>query len=118
MEPSTDSKTPNRRKARAKRLLKSLVEFINVGGNDDYSRAMWAILTALRGPDDGNPGLKYQTTARLRYTIGLGPHNGFDVSKEPLVLPGDVVLIGSDHFRAHYSMAYNSLKRLGIIKPD
>ncbi|MFI5355197.1 MAG: hypothetical protein ACHQX0_06260 [Desulfobaccales bacterium] len=57
-----------------KELLAPLVAALGAfSAQDPYREAhLWDILSALRGPDDGNEDLKVATTAVIRYTV-FGP---------------------------------------------
>jgi hypothetical protein len=95
--------------------LKAVVEVLN--HDDDDSRLLWHILTALRGPDNSDKNLKEATTARLRHAIGIkhcprycGPHrpygsNGALLSTEPLPSSSDVyetvLQSAGSHFANH-----------------
>lgn len=61
--------TPTRKRIRAREVLDHMVECLNQGGQE--SKALWDIVTAMRGPDNGNDDLKDVTTTRLRRVIGL-----------------------------------------------
>lgn len=94
----------------AKKMLDQIVKFIQT--NDIESSKLWAILTALRGPDNNSKQLKDKTTARLRYAIGFKTDNKqFDVSSEPLEL---CVYEMSDsiHFKIHFNTAVWSLHEM------
>lgn len=76
------------RREDGKQLLKQVADFLNV--NDMESKHVWAILTALRGPDNvtydsdsfDSPSLKDATTAKVRFAFGIreGVGNGATVS--------------------------------------
>jgi hypothetical protein len=53
-----------------KATLKIIV-FVLTKTGSDTSRALWDILTALRGPDNENVRLKGKTTEKIRRLIGL-----------------------------------------------
>ena len=50
--------------------LERTVHFLNTA-SDVQSRKLWAVLTALRGPDSDIGNDKYSTTAVIRHAIGL-----------------------------------------------
>jgi hypothetical protein len=96
-------------KLRTKALLDEIVAFLNEDTGE--SGHLWSILTALRGPDDGDWELKQTTTARLRGAIGLTINGGIDISLEP----PERFQGGLTHFHAHYNHAFDILKEMGII---
>jgi hypothetical protein len=50
--------------------LERTVHFLNTA-TDVQSRKLWAVLTALRGPDSDDSYEKYATTSVIRHAIGL-----------------------------------------------
>lgn len=72
-------------KNKAKRILKDIVEIFNTDVNHSSTVAnnLWAVLSALRGPDNSDYSLKQETTAKIRGAIGIKDVNriGIDVSK-------------------------------------
>jgi hypothetical protein len=50
--------------------LERTVHFLNTA-TDTQSIKLWAVLTALRGPDSNNNDEKYSITAVIRHAIGL-----------------------------------------------
>ena len=50
--------------------LERTVHFLNTA-TDTQSRKLWAVLTALRGPDSDDNYDKHATTAVIRHAIGL-----------------------------------------------
>jgi len=98
--------------------------------NDDpniprnIAKAVWNIVTALRGPDSDNESLKRRTTQRLRGVIGLrsGNAGGCLLSLDK---PTSFILVGdfarkydekSHHFANHYRYAVEGLAEIGFIK--
>jgi hypothetical protein len=113
----------------AKKLLKQITEFVNIG--DRASEIIWDIMTGLRGPDNGNGAVKDRTTARLRYAAGFRTSNinigelyftpGFivDDGVPPKYLTSTLTLTPGTiehHFAHHYNEAYTGLKKLGLVK--
>ena len=96
----------------ARKMLASIVKFLQV--EDEESVDLWAILTALRGPDSGDYAVKQATTARLRHVIGLREYNSdsflryFTTSPEPLMKcqHGDGKSV---HFVSHFNHAVETL---------
>jgi hypothetical protein len=91
--------------------------------------ALWAIITALRGPDTKDDDiLKDLTTARIRGILGL-ENNSVVVHYEPLT-DAEIVkrtallnqrltpLWCGDHFAEHFRNAVMGLKTLGYDVPD
>lgn len=98
----------------ARKMLASIVKFLQVG--DQESVDLWAILTALRGPDSGDDELKQATTSRLRHAIRLreyesGPFwSHFCTSQGPLTK----INYSSDkspHFVGHFNSAIEVLQK-------
>lgn len=113
----------------AKSALEHVFEVLNARGgvfnhpsNEQYNEArnLWNILTALRGPDDGNEFLKERTTQRLRGALGTNPYFQFAlVSNQPLIMPEREfakALNVQPHFLAHFEKALNSLEEVLKIK--
>jgi len=100
----------------ARETLKEVVRMLNKG--NEGSRALWLVLTALRGPDDGDLNLKARTTARLRGAIGLrespGTYIGAHVikTKREELPEADYGPLGTGHFATHYIMAVRALNEL------
>ena len=74
-------------KKKAQQLLKDLVKGLNQDGPN--AAALWAILSALRGPDESTNHTKAVTTERIRGAIGIDPRVGLGqlgpaVTSEPL----------------------------------
>lgn len=88
----------------------------------DEVQKLWAVLTALRGPDQSSWGLKRETTARIRSVAvprlaekcGRAQRNG-----DGRPIPFDILLLhnrGNSHFIRHIELAAEAL---GIpIKSD
>lgn len=79
---------------------------------------LWRILTALRGPDNGDEPLKDATTARLRGVVvpKLALSCSAIVSNEPL--GSQAYGSFNDHFIRHVNLAKDSLEELYGIKSD
>lgn len=54
-----------------KEALQPVIDLLNKNNLD--SRDLWAILCALRGPDNGDTYLKEETTERFRFALGIKP---------------------------------------------
>ena len=93
----------------------------------DNDSALWAIITALRGPDDENYILKSYTTGRVRGILKL-ENNSVDVRYTPLneleldarneLLEQRNSKTLGDHFTAHFQNALKGLKTLGYDVPE
>lgn len=91
--------------------------------------SLWAIITALRGPDnDNDEELKELTTARVRGILGL-ERDSVNVCYEPLtdeeITQRNNLLdkrrnnpVFGDHFTEHFKNAMNGLKTLGYDVPE
>lgn len=87
-------------------------------GHDQDARDLWAILTALRGPDDGDYEMKSRTTVpvrraafpRLARNIQRAYHIADFDSSEPLP-----VVAFSSHFNGHIADAVIALKRVSAL---
>lgn len=125
------------RQEEGKQLLKQLVTFLNLHDRD--SKMLWAVLTALRGPDNENEhDLKEETTARIRNAVGLKPGVGNGASVSSYLPPVEDASIetwtvygDSDHvvrkyqikyfekvqkhFIKHYAWAVAGLRHFGLI---
>lgn len=103
--------------------LERTVHFLNTA-TDTQSRKLWAVLTALRGPDSDDSYEKLATTAVIRHAIGLRAYvAGAVVSADsaeyattrmlrfPIVLNhlGNLSLKKWEHFSAHAKMAFDAL---------
>lgn len=77
---------------------------------------LWRILTAFRGPDDGDEGLKDATTARLRGVVvpKLARSCRAIVSHEPLAF--QAYESSNNHFIRHVNLAKDSLDNLYGVK--
>ena len=112
-----------------KQMLDSIISFLNNAPYEE-SRQLWDVLTALRGPDDNNTGLKSVTTARIRGVLGLRPNgasgavvdngapvhseaSGYDMFYKLKESVNESVLY---HFAKHYAHAVAALRALGYIK--
>ena len=90
---------------RVKAALKEVSEIINQAGNvclaeeqQELACQFRDILSAIRGPDeDDSHSLKRQTTAKIRWAIGIREGSGLDVSLGFGVRP-----------TAHWSMDFNN----------
>ncbi len=99
-----------------KKLIESLVSYINSRPGYETSRDLWAILTALRGPDSNQNELKDITTARIRFAIGLDDSGqGFIVHAGRPLKKYETGLQDSSHFFTHSDLAIGALERLGYI---
>jgi predicted nucleic acid-binding Zn finger protein len=109
-----------------KQLVNQIVTVLK--GPRSEAKQLWDILTALRGPDDGNTELKEITTSAIRAAIGLGQNSvgalvsssrpfgaDFDLSAE---LTHELLANykAQYHFALHYWQALQALKQLGYIK--
>lgn len=77
-------------------------------------KELWRLMSALRGPDDGNLQVKYETTARIRRALfekRLYDSNIFvDVSEfGPSYTREEMMNKTEEHFRLHYEAAANVL---------
>lgn len=105
----------------AKEIIADAVELINTGSPD--ARFLWSILTALRGPDFSDTGVKHRTTTRIRGAIGMNKNFsvGASVDTEPveaLTEADKQACHDSWHFIQHFNWARETLVTLGYIKPD
>lgn len=73
-----------------KEVLAVVVEHLNNASCED-ARDLWNVLTALRGPDDGDEKLKWETTAVIRGAVGL---DGSRADKSHRLAGGAFVLTG------------------------
>jgi hypothetical protein len=120
MSPASSNPAPT-----VKQALSVVVAVLN--GLRAEAKPLWDILTALRGPDDGNPDLKQITTATVRGAIGImsGGNTGAIVSNQrPFGADLDRFLLtdrlqnehkAAYHFVSHYREALIALKSLGYI---
>lgn len=117
---------------------REVLEAINAwarGANPLEVRDVWAVLTALRGPDNGDDAVKWRTTARIRGTalpqlsLGAGAFTvESDATTHPAVLDppevGDTssmsnltdpdVSAAGNHFRQHIRLAAEYLVQLEL----
>jgi hypothetical protein len=122
-------------RARAKELIEQIVKVLNedsktfdLGDEESGGRALWDILTALRGPDNGNYHLKEETTAKIRAGIGLKHGNvGYATVSDSKPLPStDYRAVNrailakfpddKNHFSFHYAKAIQGLTELGFLE--
>lgn len=122
----------DQRETRVKFVLSEIADLMKGDHNpDDPAYFMWAILTALRGPDMEETrmsDLKKATTTKIRAVLGIPPypHNisGVDSAREkPLTLPRFLDAVGnipgaatsSFHFASHYNEAVRALRKLNLL---
>lgn len=95
--------------------LKRIMKFLH--RDDDQSKNLWHVLTALRGPDEGSFDVKDATTAVLRHALGLryddngavtGPDSEFFAQERGRIFH-EFTLPTSGHFRKHMRDAFNAL---------
>lgn len=112
----------------AKQMLEEIVEFLNTPGEGERagheSTKLWAVLSALRGPDndtyvesDNYLGhVKVKSTASLRGAIGLIDNISFITNNRPLVpIPiDDFRENGGYHFASHFNLALKNLEEMGF----
>lgn len=102
---------------RPEELGKILVEM----GESDETRALWDVLTALRGPDNEDKNIKRATTQVLRWKL-LGKDPNMNIFSGSFVGPDDegsrrlrIFLSGPSgaielsHFRVHAKRAFAAL---------
>ena len=96
--------------------LRGALDLIDTLLRAEYGHDLWNILTALRGPDSRNRGIKYATTCVIRNAAFPGrPTNGLSVFKDdcPLYAKRRERLFDeheeSNHFREHIQDAFDSL---------
>ena len=110
----------NGNQARGKKLLKRIVSFLNE--NTDASAQLWAILTALRGPDNNSAGSldrKAETTACLRGAIGLTARYYCAVlSNKPAAPLYYSIMDDNAHFEGHYGNALFALRAWGLLEEE
>jgi hypothetical protein len=98
----------------ARKVLAGIVKFLQVGDIESFD--LWAILTALRGPDSGDHELKQATTSRLRHAIGLREYKSgsflgyFYTSQDPLTRT-IYAYDKSVHFVTHFNSAVDVLDK-------
>lgn len=133
----SDALKLKRSRVRAKKLIEQIVEVLNednhIGedaGSENTSggRALWDILTALRGPDGDDTRLKDETTAKVRAAIGMKAGNaGAAIVSDKKPFPSTdsydtsihLKFLGSarnpNHFTRHYGLAVRALTLLGFL---
>ena len=60
-----------RKKGEGKILIEQIKNYLNEDTEDEPTRHLWNLLTALRGPDSGDVELKRKTTMKIRRSFGL-----------------------------------------------
>jgi len=121
MRVSAAKKTKVTTKGEVRKLLTQIVKISSRGNHDHYARALWHVLTALRGPDSNDEFLKRETTAKIRYAIGIrlgfacGPIVVEGIPKLPRGLP---TTPEDNHFQDHVAFAIEALEKLGYIHDD
>lgn len=108
---------PNVRKA-LDELGKVLLDFSSPESVHD-AKDLWDILTALRGPDNGDASIKKTTTAVLRTMTFLKEGEGakpYDLTLRiadfaPFTTPFNHGVYEEDHFTIHAVRAFRALKR-------
>lgn len=129
MNPAVDAGFPA---PTVKQVLDTLVRVLNQ--NNDQSRLLWQVISALRGPDAPHlDNLKFQTTAAIRAALGIRFTGIVRNSAQPIGADKVASYLSStmagvaetvhksfpdvqDHFLAHYAEALHALKSLGYIK--
>jgi hypothetical protein len=90
--------------------LARIVKFLNK--NTDGSKALWDVLSALRGPDSCSDAEKDATTAVVRHTIGLNRYL-FGLIVDPDRADNIDMRAGwkfrSSHFQSHAKQAFDAL---------
>ncbi len=79
---------------------------------------LWDILTALRGPDDASPGLKFETAEKLRQRVCplLTDSVKANFNQGPIHLtPYPASQRLNIHFALHWEKAVCALRSLGFI---
>lgn len=115
-----------------KQVLDTLVRVLNQ--NNDQSRLLWQVISALRGPDSPQmDSLKFNTTATIRGALGItysgiirnpakpfgSEHVCFDLLNTRISVGKTVARSfpnAQEHFTYHYAEALWALKSLGYIK--
>jgi len=115
-------------KKKARKLIIDLIQFVNNHEENSqlrrpYARAVWNIITALRGPDSDNDEMKAQTTQNIRGAIGLAEINSCGAFTGHATPKGIEDAFGysvktneKKHFIKHYKYAVESLLELGFIE--
>lgn len=114
-------------KPTVKSVLADVVAMLN-SPDERSGWQLWAVLTALRGPDNNNCNLKNLTTASIRGILGLQDNRGggFVVTDKPPIekdTPDYLIydkLVANHgkvdyHFACHYANAITALKQLGML---
>ena len=110
-----------RRRVTARSVLRD-IDIVLARGTSTSSN-LWAVLTALRGPDAGPECRKLETTMPLRTiafpktahryqaetSFGFGP--AFARLGTPVCVPS----VGTDHFTTHVAWAISALNTLGYL---
>lgn len=105
-------------------LYKDISSFCPKESTDIKDRTLWAILTALRGPDDSkvpDTMLKWYTTARLRAIVCPNEMNFCDINHSPLNTiqleeRADLLTMCSRHFAQHWYEAVAAIKKVYNIE--
>jgi hypothetical protein len=96
-----------------KDLLKTIVDFINTHDQSSNTPTdLWSILTALRGPDDGDAEAKVATTGVIRNHLGLNTEIWrFVVCKDKQTYAElrQKCEFTSSHFFSHARIAFQAL---------
>jgi len=111
-------------KREARKVIKDLVNLLNnciVNKLDYNATAVRDIITFLRGPDNCDHLLKWNTTAKVRGLIGLTASSALDINSSNVEL--EQYLTKQEmreewpvHHQSHYHAAYRALKHLGYLK--
>lgn len=98
-----------------KKVLEAIVSFLydpTISRRDKQD--LWLILSALRGPDNGDENIKQLTTARIRHRIGidlaLADELGISINGDNGSIDTDHIT-GSEHFMFHIIWAKKALER-------
>lgn len=96
--------------------MKELIEQLAAKTSENNYAELWHILTALRGPDNGDEELKNLTTARLRGFLGF-IHWSISSNTEPLTAGErarrDELLEKCEyHFLKHWKQAVEAVREL------
>jgi hypothetical protein len=94
-----------------KSILEDLRTFFINNGDDAGADKLWDIISALRGPDDGNHDLKYATTEVIRYHVtGKSYYANVSADNDGKAKYRDELVINQyDHFIQHAMKAFRSL---------
>jgi len=119
---STEDELARRQKSKetARNLIKNVIEFVNT--DSLYGRDLWAILTALRGPDTNNMVVKALTTQKIRGAVGLSSNNSanaYSSEEKPEMILSlhsfETTHKENLHFINHHNYAVEALMNLGFI---